>query len=131
MDLFFILLITALLLFFISTYIQSKAQKQLSDEEKIKLVNEFSGGRISRMLPLLVLLALYFLNFKFQIINFEVMNYIYFGSLVILLFVFSYTNNMKLKKLNFSEKFISVFRLASVLRLIAIALFIFAILNLY
>lgn len=129
MDQFFIIIIFSVVLFVFSSRIQSKAQKELTDQEKVKLINEFSGGRVFKIIPVLIILLFYYLNFKFRVIEYNLMNYLYFGGLTVLFIFYIYKNDQKLANLNFDKKFINKFRIASLLRIIAIGIFFFAILN--
>ena len=130
MDTYFYFLLITVILFFISIKIQTRANKALTSEKKVELINEFSSGQISRFLPLLGLLIFYFLNFKFNWIKFPLINYLFFGSLLIFLLISLFTNYKKMRKLNFENNFITTFLIASALRLIAIGFLLFSLLNL-
>jgi len=127
MDLYFIFLIIALILFFISIRIQANATKKLETSKKEELINEFSGGKVKNFLPLLILLVIFYLNTKYLWIDLQIMNYSFVGAILIFLIFSSFINYRKLRKRNFGNSFINNFLIASGMRLLGFGIFFYAI----
>ena len=127
MDNFMISFMVLLVFIFGTRIISEKANKKLSVEKKAELIDLFSNTRTRTFGLIILIIGLYFLALKFQILPPSLTMALY---LILLLAFIGYNTvaaQRKLKENDFPDEFIKSYLLTSTLRFIGILIF-FAIL---
>lgn len=112
-----------LVFIFTSRIINEKANKKLTSEKKVELIELFSNSRIMTYVFIILLVGSYFLILKYKI--FEPLASMVIYMILLLIFIVFKTKSSydKLKLNNFPDAFIKSYLLASVIRVLGILLF--------
>lgn len=123
----FSLLFSFFLLFlsiFIARIISEKATQALSDDKKLALIDLFSKKRIYSLGIILGVFALYIFVQMVESIDAVLANIIYFGFLLLYMFISGYLSYRKLKNHDFPAAYIKSYLFALVVRFVGLAVFV-------
>lgn len=124
MELYIIGLIVFLLAVIVSRFILDKANLQLQQDKKARLVDISSAGRLVNMVVLVAIIGLFLLNMQFKWTDPLTSLVIY----AILLALFAVWRNVgvyrKLKNNDFPQEYIQTYILVAVIRIISLALLV-------
>ncbi|MDH5682600.1 MAG: hypothetical protein OEZ36_13500 [Spirochaetota bacterium] len=111
----------------LSRIINERAMKELSPEEKTRLLDSFSGMRAYSLIPLVLILGGFFLATGFTDWDEKIILYVYLA----LLLVFIVGNQIyvykKLLKENFKKKYIQMYSLSRVVIYIGMGIFMYGV----
>ena len=118
---FFILLI-------VSRILGEKAYKLLNAEEKAKIMDGFSGMRAFALIPLFLIIGLFWFAAKYSVLNEKLIFYGYPIALIVYLAVIHNIVTSKFKKLEFKEEFIKKYLFSRLISYVGIAVLFLVIL---
>lgn len=121
-------IISFLIAVIVSRILNEKAMKKLSQEDKARLIDSFSGMRAYGFIPVVLIIIIYFLIVEFTAIDGAVLHIGYI--VLLLLFIIgmqSFIYN-KLTKLNFPKEYIKVFNVSRIIYFVGIGLLVAALL---
>lgn len=108
---------------FLSRTLNENANKKLDQDKKAELVDLFSKDRIYNFGILIIIISIFFINIKLNLID-QYLNYgIYIGSVVIFMIVSTYLSFRKLKKNNFPDSYIKSYITVTTIRFLGIVIF--------
>jgi hypothetical protein len=111
---------------FIGRLINENALKELSIEEKAKLIDGFSAMRIYSILPVAVICIAYIVAIKFMTINHAILISTYLLFLLLYIIVISVFVFRKLSSLGYPKGYINKYALSRVIQFIGIGIFFIA-----
>ncbi|MBS1507139.1 MAG: hypothetical protein JSS79_10885 [Bacteroidetes bacterium] len=123
MDNFMIGTIVLLISIFAARAISERAVKQLDQEKKVLLIDLFSDGKIFRSIILLLILVLFFVAIKFNLVHYSIAYSLFTALLFGYVFISGYTSYKKLKSNEFPDSYIQSFIIATTVRVVGIAIF--------
>ncbi len=124
MDNFMPSFIIFLVLILVSRVINEKANKKLTQEKKAELIDLFSKNRITTYAFIIVIFAAYYLILEYDLFDLYISLAIYVLLLVSLLIFNARSAMVKLKTNDFPKSYIKSYVLASMIRFIAIFVFL-------
>ncbi len=110
-----------------SRFVNERAYQKLTSDEKLRLMDGFSNVRAYSMVPLLVLMGLFWLLMTQTQLTRLVITMGYFGALVLYIAVRSILNRRKLIALAMPEAYRRSFTIAQIISLVGLAWFFFTI----
>ncbi|MBO9703183.1 MAG: hypothetical protein J7604_23415 [Sporocytophaga sp.] len=123
MDYAMIAILVMLGIMFLSRTLNENANKKLDQDKKAELVDLFSKDRIYNFGILIIIISIFFINIKLNLID-QYLNYgIYIGSVVIFMIVSTYLSFRKLKKNNFPDSYIKSYITVTTIRFLGIVIF--------
>jgi len=123
MDYGMIALLVILGIMFLSRTLNENANKKLDQDKKAELVDLFSKDRIYNFGFLIIIVLIFFINMKLNLID-PFLNYgIYIGSVLIFMAVSTYLSFKKLKKNNFPDSYIKSYITVTTIRFLGIVIF--------
>ena len=118
--------IIGLIVFFVllvaSRFLNEKALKILSSEEKVKLLDGFSNMRKYNLIPIIVFIGIYFLMNKYFPQLYLVIFISYFGLLIIFVILTSIITFKKLHKLELPKNYIKKYIFSMIIQYIGITI---------
>lgn len=108
---------------FISRLINEKANKNLNPEQKLALIDLFSGTRTFRFGILVAFMALYFAILRFTNLNPEITYTLYIIILILFIAITSLQSYTKLKNNNFPSSYIKSYITSTSIGFIGIIIF--------
>ena len=123
MDNFMIAALIFLASIFAARTINDKANKKLEKDKKLELMDLFSKNRTRSFLILILLIAVFFLSIKFELINLLASYTIYVVSISIFMAYSAYGSYQKLKAHDFPTFYINAYLLSTSIRFIGIVIF--------
>lgn len=118
-----IALLVILGIMFLSRTLNENANKKLDQDKKAELVDLFSKDRIYNFGFLIIIVLIFFINMKLNLID-PFLNYgIYIGSVLIFMAVSTYLSFKKLKKNNFPDSYIKSYITVTTIRFLGIVIF--------
>lgn len=111
----------------VSRIISERGYRILSDEEKLRLMDGFSKSRAYSLIPLLGLIAGYWLLTTKTDLDRKMLSTAYFGLLIAFVIVKSLLNQRKMTVLNLPAVYRRYFTIAQVVSLIGVAWFFYTI----
>ncbi|MDX2361355.1 MAG: hypothetical protein QNK23_11150 [Crocinitomicaceae bacterium] len=124
MDSFPVSIIVLLVFVLIARLLNERALKQLSIEEKAKLIDLFSSQRIWSYVTIIVLLGGFFAAVHFKIASMGIINSVYFALIFTVLGFFSYSAFKKFDEHNYPKQFTRLYLYSMTLRIIGLCVFI-------
>lgn len=125
MDNFMIAILVMLLTSLVSRKINQTANKKLNEDKKAKLVDLFSKSGMYSFGVLIVILALYFGNIKFQWVEIGASSSIFVIFILTFLIANAYTTYKKLKNNDFPDSYIKQNLLATSIRFLGLIFFFY------
>lgn len=125
MDNFMIAILVILLTSLVSRKINQTANKKLNEDKKAKLVDLFSKSGMYSFGVLIVILALYFGNIKFQWVEIGASSSIFVIFILTFLIANAYTTYKKLKNNDFPDTYIKQNLLATSIRFLGLIFFFY------
>jgi divalent metal cation (Fe/Co/Zn/Cd) transporter len=123
MDNFIIAFILLLGVVFISRMINEKANKKLDQAKKAELIDLFSSTRIYSFGVLIVIIILFFLSLRFNLLD-PFITYLIYIFLVIAYLIITGLNSFRLlKKNNFPDSFIKSYLISTTIRFLGLIIF--------
>jgi len=123
MDDFMIAFILLLVTMFISRTINEKANKKLDQNKKAELIDLFSKDRIYTFGALIVIIALFFVSLRFELID-PLISYVAY---VVLIFAFiavtGFSSYRKLKTNGYPDSYIQSYLITTFLRVVGLVIF--------
>ncbi len=108
---------------FLSRTLNENANKKLDQDKKAELVDLFSKDRIFNFGILIIIVLIFFINIKLNLID-PILNYgIYIGSILTFLTVSTFLSFKKLKKNNFPDSYIRSYITITTIRFLGIVIF--------
>ena len=120
----FIVLLVAIIA---SRMIHELGYRKLDSDAKLRLMDGFSKTRAFSMIPLLLLIGVYFYMMSQTDVNKPLLNTLYFGLLLLYIVVQSLLNQRKLSKLNMPADYRKSFTISQIISLVGVAGSIFVI----
>ena len=109
--------------------INDRAVKKLDAEKKVELIDLFSGSRSWNFLLLLVIIGLFFLVLRFDLLDPVISIVLYIVALVAYMVFFGKISYDKLKKNDFPADFIRSYIISVSIRLVGIVVFMAFLIN--
>ncbi|WP_028980201.1 hypothetical protein [Sporocytophaga myxococcoides] len=123
MDYGMIAILVILGIMFLSRTLNENANKKLDQDKKAELVDLFSKDRIFNFGILIIIVLIFFINIKLNLID-PILNYgIYIGSILTFLTVSTFLSFKKLKKNNFPDSYIRSYITITTIRFLGIVIF--------
>lgn len=123
MDYGMIAILVILGIMFLSKTLNENANKKLDQDKKAELVDLFSKDRIYNFGILIIIILIFFINIKLNLIE-PFLNYgIYIASILIFMTVSTYLSFKKLKKNNFPDSYIKSYITVTTIRFLGIVIF--------
>ncbi len=123
MDYGMIAILVILGIMFLSRTLNENANKKLDQDKKAELVDLFSKDRIYNFGILIIIILIFFINIKLNLIE-PFLNYgIYIASILIFMTVSTYLSFKKLKKNNFPDSYIKSYITVTTIRFLGIVIF--------
>ncbi|MFK7811252.1 MAG: hypothetical protein AB8B59_02085 [Maribacter sp.] len=110
---------------FISRVINQKANKKLDANKKAELVDLFSKKGLYTFGILIIIIAFYLGNLKFQWINPSIANSTYFIILILFILISRYIDFKKLRDYDFPNNYIKMYLLSSTIRFVGLVIALF------
>jgi VIT1/CCC1 family predicted Fe2+/Mn2+ transporter len=128
MDNFMIAFIILMLTLFVSRMVNEKANKKLDQNKKAELIDVFSKGRVYTFGALIIIIALFFISLRFNLIN-PLSSYILYIILILAFLIITGFRSYKVLKSNgFPDAYIKSYLISTAIRFIGLVLF-FAVLE--
>ncbi len=121
LDMIGILILFAAVIF--SRMISENANKYITNEEKIKFIDEFSNTRKYSMIPLVFILLFFFATFKY-LSNYKAVTLaVYFSLLIIYVLTLNLWIYFKLKKLDINKRYLKNYLISRSIQFFGIIIF--------
>ena len=117
--------VVVLLAFFVSRILRERGFSTLDTDQKLRLMDGFSKMRALSMIPLLVLIAVYWYSMTQTNVNKTFLTTTYFVSLIFYVLTLSTLNQKKLTLLDMPTNYRIYFTVAQIVSFIGLAWFIF------
>jgi hypothetical protein len=111
----------------VSRIINERGYRTLSADEKVRLMDGFSGQRAYSLIPLVILIAVYYFLSR-SAINQTVLAGCYFGLLAIYVVTLTILNHRKMKALAMPNTYRTYFAISQAASMLGIAWFFFTLL---
>ena len=115
--------------FIILRIVNEKALSKLSSDQKVLLLDGFSKMRIYNLIPLVVIIALYFYLLKNSSFNGHLIKAFYYLSLIAYLGVLIILVQKKLRSLNLPNSYIKTYSIVQALQIVALIFLFFVALS--
>lgn len=115
--------------FLVLRIFNERSMKQLSSEQKARLVDLFSSFRIYSAIFLFVVMGSFFALIRLQVMDPMTLGILYIFTLVTYVSIVSVWSYRKLQKNDYPESFVRFYLIASCVRLLSLAVFLFLTLN--
>ena len=109
----------------ISRIINEKGYRSLTSEEKVCLMDGFSKSRAYSMIPMLVLIGVYYLLMSRTSLDKGILTLSYFCLLVAYVIVRIVFNHKKLLKINMPKVYLRYFTIAQIVSVLGVAWFFY------
>jgi hypothetical protein len=110
----------------VSRILNERAYQKLGSDEKLRLMDGFSKTRAYSLVPLLVLIAAFWVLLTQTGLDRQLISIGYFAALIVYVLVRSVMNQRKLISLGMPAEYRQMFTLAQVLSFVGLAWFFFA-----
>jgi hypothetical protein len=110
----------------VSRILNERAYQKLGSDEKLRLMDGFSKSRAYSLVPLLVLIAAFWVLLTQTGLDRQLISIGYFAALIVYVLVRSVMNQRKLISLGMPAEYRQMFTLAQVLSFVGLAWFFFA-----
>lgn len=110
-----------------SRIISERAMKELTIDEKAKLIDAFSGMRAYSLIPLSIIICGYFLIMRYTDINRVVLSVVYFSLIILFIIISNIYVYKKLSKLNFPATYLKTHVFSKLISFIGIGIFFYVI----
>lgn len=117
-----VLLVTIVL----SRILNERALRELSAEEKVRLIDGFASARAYSLIPLVVLVGVYWLLLTKTKLDPQLVSVLYFGLIFAWIMVRTYLNQRKLRELEMPANYRQRFLISQAISLGGFAWFCFA-----
>ncbi|MNV00586.1 hypothetical protein D3C71_907560 [compost metagenome] len=124
MDYYLTGIIFLLLSVLVSRMLDARANKKLTADKKVALIDLFSKDRIYTSVVLILIVVLFLLNFKFKLIDPMASSVLYIFVLATYVVVVSFLTYRKLKENDFPGFYIKSYILTTSLRTLALLIFL-------
>ncbi len=108
-----------------SRIIAEKGIKVLTIEEKGKLVDSFSSMRAYNLIPIVLLVLVYYILLTKTSLNEELVNGVYWAGLLLYVVIIYILTNKKLVSLDLPSKYVKIFNISRIIQYIGIAILFF------
>ena len=110
-----------------SRIINERGYRKLDSDAKLRLMDGFSKTRAFSMIPLLLLIGVYYYMMTQTDVSKPLLNTAYFGLLILFVVVQSIINQKKLTQLDMPAGYRRSFTISQIVSFVGVAWFIFAI----
>jgi hypothetical protein len=110
----------------VSRIVNERAYQKLAPDEKLRLMDGFSRTRAYSLVPLLIMIAVFWLLMTQTTLEKQVISVGYFGVLAAYVIVRSVLNRQKLIQLKLPAEYRRAFAIAQIVSLVGLAWFFFA-----
>lgn len=98
--------------------LSEKAMKQLNGDQKIRLMDSFSGFRKYSLIPLVVILVVYLLMVNANVLTGPSGHVIFLGGIVVYLLVSQVVAYRRLRRLDLPDSYLRTFRISQIVVLL-------------
>jgi len=120
--------IVLLVFILVARMLNEKANKTLSSEKKVELIDLFSKNRITSLIIIIVVFLLYFLVLRNELLPPKLTMIIYIGVLALYIIYYTVTTHRKLTAHEFPDSYVKRYLQSSVVRMVGILVFFLLIL---
>ncbi len=110
-----------------SRILNERGYRRLGSEAKLRLMDGFSKTRAYSIIPLLILIGMYWYLMTQTSVNKQALNIGYFGLLFVYVVVRSILNQVKLTQLDMPADYRQMFTIAQIVSFLGVAWFFFAV----
>ena len=111
----------------ISRIVNERAYRQLSKDEKVRLMDGFSATRAYAFIPLFVLIVAFWLLVTYTTINLQYLTVGYFSLLICYVLIRTGLNQRKMHQLGLPKSYQRIFTISQMISLVGIAWFFYTI----
>lgn len=120
---FMMAVIIFLVFIFVARIFDTNASKKLTDEKKVQLINLFSKARILNFGILILLVGVYFLALKFELLNQSTSISLYLSVFMCFIIFNAIIAYRKLKSNEFPKAFLKTYLITTSIRILGILVF--------
>lgn len=111
----------------VSRIVNERAYRQLSKDEKVRLMDGFSTTRAYAFIPLFILIAAFWLLVTYTNINLQYLTVGYFSLLICYVLIRTGMNQQKMRQLGLPKSYQRMFTISQMISLVGIAWFFYTI----
>lgn len=111
----------------VSRIVNERAYRQLSKDEKVRLMDGFSTTRAYAFIPLFILIAAFWLLVTYTTINLQYLTVGYFSLLICYVLIRTGMNQQKMRQLDLPKSYQRMFTISQMISLVGIAWFFYTI----